>query len=76
MASDWGKIKEACPVCGGTVEWFEYGADCRGNPGSSGARCETNACEWTEEQRSAFWSDLFAKKQSDWEKACARDREQ
>ena len=68
--SDWGQIKEGCPVCGGIARWYDYTADCRGNPGSSGAQCMTSepACKWSEEQTRAFWSDLSAKKQAEYER--------
>lgn len=39
-ASDrWGGYKTPCPNCGGTVEYWYFGSDCRGNPGSSGIQC-------------------------------------
>ena len=66
MANSWGKIEEGCSNCGGIVEWFNFGADCRGNKSSSGANC-LSGCVWSEEQTKAFWSDLFAKQRAEFD---------
>lgn len=34
-----GTYSTPCPTCGGTVEWWWYSSDCRGNPGGSGIHC-------------------------------------
>lgn len=67
-------IQGGCPVCCGDLSWFECDSDCRGNPGVESITCKTNACELSEEQRRAFWSDLVAKKQADWDALVARDK--
>ena len=71
--SSWGTIKGGCPCCGSDLKWWNYGADCRGNPGDAGVRC-LNACHLNEEQVKAFWSDLRVKKQHDWDELCRKDK--
>ena len=36
----WGDYKTPCPRCGGVVEWWFFGADCRGNGSSGGIACK------------------------------------
>lgn len=72
--SSWGTVKDGCPQCCGDLKWFECSSDCRGNPGVSSLTCLGEGCALTEEQQSAFWRDLSAKKQAEWDALVERDR--
>jgi hypothetical protein len=39
VMDSWGSFKTPCPNCDGKVEWFSFGADCRGNEASNGCYC-------------------------------------
>jgi len=41
-ASDgWGNCDWPCPHCGGTVEYWYFAPDCRGNDLSGGVQCKS-----------------------------------
>ncbi len=51
---DWGTYDIPCPTCGGPVEWWYFGPDCRGNPGSSGINCTKCKRVFTREEWKAI----------------------
>ena len=55
-ASDnWGTFATPCPDtnCDGVVEYWNFAADCRGNPPSSGIQCRKCKHKFTKEE----WGD-------------------
>ena len=40
VSDRWGTYKTPCPNCGGEVEYWFFGGDCRGNGPSGGIACK------------------------------------
>jgi hypothetical protein len=57
----WYDLKEPCPGCGGVVESWYFGTDCRGNAPSSGIDCKDCKRSFTKEAWEV-WKESYNKK--------------
>lgn len=52
-SDEWGTYEAPCPNCGGKVEYWYFGPDCRGNSGGGGIQCVSCERKFTPKE----WGD-------------------
>lgn len=68
MSSSWSDYRTPCPQCGGTVHFWSFGADCRGNDADSGVACRQCERRFTQEEwRAAAGAELAERECDYWE---------